>query len=182
MKLKDFKQTKKGEFLSSYEITYENKVGNDKIYQIVSRESDLSAVSVGERVAGVSIAGFKDDKTLLVKEFRMGVNRYVWSFPAGLIDDGETPVEAAVRELKEETGMDIVKINDVLQPSFSCTGITDEKSVIVFCEISGDIEDCDFPDEEIYAGLYTKEEVRKLLKEEEFSARAQAICYLWAKE
>ena len=48
--------------------------------------------------------------------------------------------------------------------------------------IDGKIEECKFPDEEIQAGLYTKEEVRKLLKEECFSARTQTACYLWAKE
>ena len=182
MELKNFKQTKRGRFLSSYELTYENKEGKDKIYEMVSRESNLSAYSVGVKTAGVAIAGFKDDRVLLIKEFRMGVNGYVWAFPAGLIDAGETPAEAAVRELKEETGMDIVRVNDILKPSFSCTGVTDEKSVIVFCDIDGNIENCDFPDEEIYAGLYTREEVRGLLESECFSARTQAVCYLWAKE
>lgn len=182
MKLKNFKQTKAGKFLSNYEITYENKEGKDKVYEMVSRENNLSSDSVGEKVAGVAIAGFKGDKTLLTKEFRMGVNKYVWAYPAGLIEEGETPAEAAARELKEETGMDIVKIKDILPPSFSCTGVTDEKSVIVFCEVDGNLEDCNFPDEEIHAGLYTKEEVRELLETKEFSARTQSICYLWAKE
>ncbi len=182
MRLKDFKQIKKGKFLSSYELIYENKAGKDKVYEMVSRESDLSAVSVGKKTAGVAIAGFMGDRVLLIKEFRMGVNGYVRAFPAGLIDEGETPEQAAARELKEETGMDIVSINDVLRPAFSCTGVTDEKSVIVFCEIDGGIEDCDFPDEEIQAGLYTKEEVRRMLKEECFSARTQAVCYMWTKE
>ncbi len=182
MKLKDFKQTKKGKFLSSYELTYINKEGKDKIYEMVSRESDLSAESVGKKTAGVAIAGFKDGKILLIREFRMGVNRYVTAFPAGLIEDGESPEEAADRELREETGMRIVKIYDILKPSYSCTGVTDEKSVIVFCEIDGNIEECTFPDEEINAGLYTRQDVRRLLEEECFSARTQAVCYLWAKD
>ncbi|MCD8036331.1 MAG: NUDIX hydrolase [Clostridiales bacterium] len=182
MELKDFKQTKKGKFLNSYELTYKNKEGKDKVYEMVSRESGLSAVSVGKKTAGVAIAGFKDGRILLIREFRMGVNDYVWAFPAGLIDEGETPSQAAARELKEETGMDIVKINDMLKSAFSCTGVTDEKSVVVFCEIDGDIEECKFADEEISAGLYTKEEVRKLLAEECFSARTQAVCYFWSKE
>ena len=182
MKLKDFRQTRMGKFLSSYELTYMNKEGKEKVYEMVSRESNLSALSVGKRTAGVAVAGFMADRILLIKEFRRGVNGYVWAFPAGLIDGDETPEQAARRELKEETGLNITKIKDILKPSFSCSGVTDEKSVIIFCEIDGKIEKCDFPDEEIQAGLYTKEEVKILLRNEYFSARSQAVCYLWAKD
>ena len=43
-----------------------------------------------------------EDLVLLQKEFRMATNNWVYNFPAGLIDEGETPEEAAIRELKEE--------------------------------------------------------------------------------
>jgi ADP-ribose diphosphatase len=41
---------------------------------------------------------------LLVREFAAGTERYELGFPKGLIDPGETPEQAAVRELKEEIG------------------------------------------------------------------------------
>ena len=184
MKLKNFKMTKSGNYLNNYELTYINKAGNDKVYEMVSREKYKDVNDVGKKTAGVIIAAFTDDKEekiLLVKEFRMGVNEYVYAFPAGLTDDGETAEQTAKRELKEETGMEISKITDVLRPAYSCTGITDEKTVIVFCKVKGKIEDCTFDDEDITAGLYTKEEVKILLAEKTFSARTQAVCYLWIK-
>ncbi|KAF0095190.1 MAG: NUDIX hydrolase [Puniceicoccaceae bacterium 5H] len=52
----------------------------------------------------VALPVTKDRKVLLVQQFRFGMNALTWEFPAGLIDPGEQPVEAAVRELKEETG------------------------------------------------------------------------------
>ena len=112
----------------------------------------------------------------------IGTSRGRRQHAAGLIDGDETAEQAARRELKEETGLNITKIKDILKPSFSCSGVTDEKSVIIFCEVDGEIEKCDFPDEEIQAGLYTKEEVKILLRNECFSARSQAVCYLWAKD
>jgi len=41
---------------------------------------------------------------VLEKQFRPPVGKVCIEVPAGLIDEGETPEEAAVRELKEETG------------------------------------------------------------------------------
>ena len=43
-------------------------------------------------------------ETLLVKQFRPPMGRTTIEFPAGLIDKNETPAQAAVRELREETG------------------------------------------------------------------------------
>ena len=42
--------------------------------------------------------------TLLVEQFRPPVGKKTFEFPAGLIDKGETPEQAALRELREETG------------------------------------------------------------------------------
>jgi ADP-ribose pyrophosphatase len=44
------------------------------------------------------------EKILVVRQFRFGVARTTIEIPAGIIEPGETPEQAAVRELKEETG------------------------------------------------------------------------------
>ncbi len=45
-----------------------------------------------------------ENKFVLVNNYRYPLDEYVLEFPAGLIDQGETPLEAAERELEEETG------------------------------------------------------------------------------
>lgn len=44
----------------------------------------------------------RDGKVLLIKHKKLGL----WLAPGGHIDEGETPDQAALRELKEETGLD----------------------------------------------------------------------------
>ncbi len=44
------------------------------------------------------------DEVLLVRQYRLPAGSYLWELPAGRLDDGETPLQGAKRELKEETG------------------------------------------------------------------------------
>ena len=46
----------------------------------------------------------KADKILMIQTYRR--NRYIWEIPGGGIENEETPEEAAIRELKEESGLD----------------------------------------------------------------------------
>lgn len=43
-------------------------------------------------------------RLVLVRQFRHGVDEFSLELPGGVIEGGETPVEAALRELREETG------------------------------------------------------------------------------
>lgn len=77
---------------------------------------------------GVGVVLFRDDEVLLVKRAKPPISDN-WSIPGGAQELGETVREAALRELKEETGLDaeIIDLVDVVD------GITkDEKGRVKF--------------------------------------------------
>lgn len=72
---------------------------------------------------GASIAVFKDRKVLLVKRGRAPFVG-MWSLPGGKIECGESPRQAACRELKEETGIEaeVDGIIDTVRVAAGCPG------------------------------------------------------------
>ncbi len=52
----------------------------------------------------IVIARTRAGELILVRQFRWGTDALSWEFPGGIIDDGEDPVTAGLRELQEETG------------------------------------------------------------------------------
>lgn len=179
MELLSMEKVKDGRYLKNYELTYRNKAGREKKYEIVSRSEIAGTESIGQRVSGISIVAYHEDRMLLLREFRMGVNRFVYNLCAGMLEEGESLEECIQRELYEETGLSVGKILNILPPSFAAVAFSDVKTQIAFVEVEGAFEDHTSENEQIMAGFYTKEEVRELLETEEFSSRAQIAAYFF---
>lgn len=174
-----------GNFINRYNLSYTTQDNRKKIYEIISRNKDLKTIDDlrNQHTDGVVIIMNDESgqKILLNKEYRMAVGDYVYNFPAGLIDDMETPQEAAERELREETGLYIVEVKDRLFDSYSAIGFSNETNAVIIGTAAGTFAPSTSSMEEIQAGWYTKEEVKELLKNNHFAARTQAYCYLWSK-
>ena len=179
MELIDFKKVRDGKYLKNYELTYLNKAGREKKYEIVSRNELYGPEELGKKPSGVSIVAFHDDKMLLLREFRMGVNRYIYNLCAGMINPDETIEECIKRELYEETGLAVKSFIRILPPSFSAVAISDTSTYIAFVETIGSFEDHTSDNEQIEAAFYTKDEVKKLIETEPFSSRAQMAAYFF---
>ena len=71
---------------------------------------------------------------ILIRQYRHPVNQWLWEFPAGSVDEGESPEEAAKRECHEEIGQvpdTIVRLGAF----FPTPGYCDEE--MVFFRVSG---------------------------------------------
>lgn len=174
------KKVRDGRYLKNYELTYKNKAGNEKKYEIVSRTELSSITDIGNHVSGVSIVATKDDKLLLLKEFRMGVNKFIYNLCAGMLEEQESIEECIQRELYEETGLKVKEIKEILPPSYSAVAISDIKTYIAFVEAEGEFEDHTSENELIEASFYSKDEVKELLFTCDCSSRAQMAAYFFA--
>ena len=185
MEFKSLKKIHDGHFIHRYDITYETVDGKEKVYEMISRNPDISTLSELQAKTPDSVVLImhdeKNEKILLNKEFRLALGDWVYNFPAGLIDEGEEPIESARRELKEETGIDLLTVNDILPLSYSAIGFANETNLCIVGVADGTFSKSSSTVEEIKAGWYTKDEVKKLLKTELFAARTQSYCYLWSK-
>jgi ADP-ribose pyrophosphatase len=72
-------------------------------------------------------------RILLVKQYRLPAQQYLWELPAGRLDPGESVLDAAQRELKEETGYEAKKWTR-LASFFASPGFLAEKMTILVAQ------------------------------------------------
>ena len=123
-----------------FEAAYVDKRGHDRSWQIVSRAKEPKCITGKFAVPdAVVIAAFhtREKKIVMTREYRVPLADYEYGFPAGLVDEGESVSEAACRELKEETGLEVIRINAISPAIYSSAGMSDESVVMVYLDCDG---------------------------------------------
>lgn len=174
--IKDLKQITHNRFLNYFEITAVDRNGKEFPYYFSSRAADESGLFMRcpqkgpDGVAIFSVYGEKQDQVVLIRQFRYPLGGYVYEFPAGLVEKGETPRDAAVREIKEETGLTLSLLDpDPMfeRPFFMTVGMTDENCSMVYGHCTGQVSTKGLePSEELQVVLADRDEVRRILREE----------------
>lgn len=121
----------------------------------------------------------KKEKYVMIQEFRIPINDYEMGFPAGLIDGDESIENAIKREMKEETGLDVIKIKKISPFTYSSSGMTDEAVAIAFVDVDGEISDKFLePSEDIIPMIVSRAEIKRLLSIEDlkWGSKAWIIC------
>lgn len=83
------------------------QVSTERLRYSNGREYDNDFVRHPGAAAVVAIDGA--NRVCVVRQYRHGVQDFLWEIPAGKLDAGERPQVCAVRELKEETGVTAVR-------------------------------------------------------------------------
>ena len=174
--IKKITQETHNTFLNFYDLETVNKVGKEGHYYMASRakcENELKMKTGENNPDGVviySLYGENHDRVVLIRQFRYPLGGYVYELPAGLVDPGENYHVAAVRELKEETGLELqpLEVDEIYQkPYFTTVGMTDESCGTVYGYASGEISKKYMEaSEEIEVVLADRKEVERILREE----------------
>ena len=124
-------------------MTFEEKtLKSEKIYKgaIINLRRDKVTVQGGtsyreiiEHNGGAVIAALtEDNKLVMVRQYRKPADKVMLEVPAGKIDPGEKPLDAAVRELKEETGYTAAKV-EFLTQFYPSVGYSEEVLYLYLC-------------------------------------------------
>ncbi len=163
-------------YVNLYLVEGKNKVDHPFRYYVASRAKTMEALKIKTKkntpdgVLMYSLYGEKRDKIVLVRQYRVSIDDYIYEFPAGLVEPGEDFHEGAVREMYEETGLKLepLKVDPAFEkPYFTTVGMTDESCATVYGYASGEISKAAQEDsEEIEIVLADRTEVKRILKEE----------------
>lgn len=162
--------------LNMYELEARNRLDNPVDYFVASRAKEIDDLKISthnlqpDGVIIYSLYGDKQDKVILIRQYRYAIDGYIYEFPAGLVDPGEDYRTAGARELKEETGLDFhpVKVEEMYEkPYFTTIGMTDECCASVYGFATGEVSKDGLEDnEDIEVVIADRDEVRRILKEE----------------
>ncbi len=184
MKIKKYtaiRQLTNNSFLNLFEMDALTHSGRPFQYYFVSRNpmDKIKLFTKTEQAEGIIIFPIMKETPgilVMIKQYRYPLDDYLYELPAGLIEEGEGPDEAAIREMQEETGLtfEVYKGgNDSMRRAFYMgAGFTDESNQTVFGYVNGTVSKMYQEDSEtIQVCLVDKDEAKRILAEEKVSLR-----------
>lgn len=159
---------------------YEGRVVNLRVDTLPGENGRPHQVEVVEHAQAVGvIVRPRPGELLLVRQYRHPLARENWEIVAGGMDPGESPEDAAVRELREETGYRAARV-ERLWSAFTAPGFCEE--LLHFCVVDGYEIGAPEPDqdESIEIGIFSLEELWGKIRRDELPDAKTQVAVLWA--
>lgn len=162
----------------SSEIVFDGKIMTVRKDEIELPTGHKSSREVVEHSGGVVILAVckkdEEEKILMVKQFRYPLSQPLLELPAGKLEKGEDPLEAAKRELHEETGYEAAKWEN-LGYIFTSPGYSNEKLYLYKASDLNFVGQCPDEGEILVDYQFSTSEVKKMINSGEISD-AKTIC------
>jgi ADP-ribose pyrophosphatase len=124
---------------------------------------EIKRAIVQHRGSAVMMAVDEGERILLVRQYRLPARRYLWELPAGRMDEGETPLQAAKRELAEETGYR-ARTWKKLAEFYPSPGFLAEKMTIYMATGLTEGEQTPMEDERIQTRWFSADEIDRMIE------------------
>jgi len=158
---------------------YEGRVINLRVDTVATHGGTHDLEIVEHSGAVVVIAQPAPDEIVLVRQHRHAIGADTWEVCAGGIDPGETPEQAAIRELREETGLRAHTVRR-LWSAYSAPGFCNEL-LHFFHAGSYDVGEPEPQgEEEIEIATFPLERVREMIERDELRDTKTQVAVLWA--
>jgi ADP-ribose pyrophosphatase len=152
-------------------ITESREVYSCKLFKVTEDKAvdkkdgfEISRSVVRHAGSAVMMAMDEKDRILLVRQYRLPAEKRLWELPAGKVDDGEKPLQAAKRELTEETGYS-AKTWTKLASFFVSPGYVQERMTIFLATDLKSGKATPMDDERIEVRWFKKKELGDMIRE-----------------
>lgn len=159
----------------------EIKIGSKRVYEhkflsvdedqvILPNQKNSTRVVLRHPGGAALLPITKDHKIILIKQYRYPILQELIEIPAGKLDEGESSLTCAIRELEEETGYISHRV-EFLMSVHPCVGYSDEMIDLYIaydCELKETPKSMD-DDEFIEINLYSMSEIEKMLDDNQIT-------------
>ena len=162
------------------ERLYEGNIINLRLDEVDARKGGRRLFEVVEHRGGVVVIASPQPQTIvLVRQHRHAVGSDLWEVPAGVLEQGEDPAHAALRELREETGYRAARVR-YLWSAHSTPGFcTELLRFFVATELTAGESDPD-DNEEFEVRTFTVAEAWQMVERDELRDAKTQIALAWA--
>ena len=146
----------------SSDLVYDGRVIKVSKDEVLCPNGQYSLREIVHHRGGVGILFKVDDKFIFEKQYRYALSEEIIEMPAGKLEEGEIPLEAAKRELLEETGyrpLEMIHLGD----SYPTPGYSSEVIHLYYCPKAVKEERHLDKDENIELIYLSLEEIEKMI-------------------
>lgn len=168
-------------------ITESKEVYSCKLFRVTEDKAvdpktkfEIARSVVRHAGSAVMLAMDEKKRILLVRQYRLPADRYLWELPAGKVDPGEKPLQAAKRELAEETGYKAKKW-EKLASFFVSPGYVEERMTIFLAKNLTAGEATPMDDEQIETRWFKRKEIAAMIESGKIEDAKTIIGFFMAK-